>query len=255
MIRSHPFVSVCCGLLALLATGGCQSSQDTQAAGTLRGTVHLFDIANDTVHHAVAVWIPALGISTVSDTFGHWSLANVPFGTHDVYETSAGYDTLIDFGEIASGDTSYVRTGLIGPVSMNQVHITGVSWPAISSYLWPLTISGTVNPGSLLTAGNVVCFVDTALGVPAKGPHFINPFSGGSADTIWGATAFYLMLDSQKLRHGMKLFITTCAGSRMSMIYDSTGYGTPGMTFNTHTGQMQVVSASPLSQPYETIFP
>lgn len=257
MLRSNTFVIVCCGLLA---TGGCQSSQDAQAsfpAGMLQGTVHLFDNANDTVHHAVTVWIPALGVSTVSDTFGHWSLANVPFGTHDVYATSAGYDTLIFFDVVASGGTTYTGLGSLGPSPSNPVRITSVVWGSSPSANWPLMIAGWIAPKDFMTFGGFACFIDTALGIPAKGSHLLGPFqwSGVTNDSLWNVPVGMSALGSMHIQHGMKLYVTVCAANNVSTIVELSGYTVAGCTFNSNTSKLQVVSAGPLTQPYETAFP
>ncbi|MDP4198099.1 MAG: hypothetical protein Q8922_01565 [Bacteroidota bacterium] len=260
-LRAHWLAAIIIGLLPFGAFIGCHSvdgPQEKFPLGTFKGTVHLFAGWTDTVHQPVTVFIPSLHVSTTSDTFGHWSIPNIPFGTYDVYATSTGYDTLIYFGEMASGETTVLGMGSLGPTPTKQVRINSVVWTANSSTIWPLMVKGSMTAGNFDNPPlDVFCFIDTVPGVPTKAPHFAGPIGGSTGDSVWTAYTGMSALDSVKFGHGMKLYFTACAVSVRSQIHSSTNGNnySSGMTFNPHTGQGQVFSAGEVSAPYETNYP
>jgi len=250
-------------MFLLLIIYGCSSSGGPAAlpVSTFQGSIHLFSnqLNNqmnslDTVHQNVTVFIPTLGIATVSDTFGHWLLNNIPSGTYDVYATSKGYDTLILWGMVSSGNTTHVPIGGLFPNPTRTLTIRSVEWTANTPNVWPIVVTGSTQGGLMNESiEGFICFFDTIPGIPAKGSHFAEIDGWPASDSTWRAWSADFYLDTTKFRSGMKLYVTACVSSPSGINLEQ-GEEDP-TTFNPHDGQMQVISPGPLSAPYVTTYP
>ncbi|MBK8623288.1 MAG: TonB-dependent receptor [Saprospiraceae bacterium] len=107
---------------ALIITG-----VNLQAQSTVKGMVKL---SNGDNAEFIQVGIPALGLGTITDGSGSYTLTNVPNGTFAVEASFLGYESQVKMITVASGETAEVNFELgVTSQALNEIVVTGVSDP------------------------------------------------------------------------------------------------------------------------------
>lgn len=241
--------------LVLIAFAGCKSSTSVQDPphGSLEGRIIVTSGA-DTIHSSSTVFIPSLGRSVLSDTFGRWTMPDIPFGYYDLYATANGYDTLIFFNVLVSGGTSYAGIGFLGPTPTDRVQILSVNWSSDPKQ-WQLLVKGLKPP----TPNDVVVLLDTVPNLAAKDYHVaVVSVIGTAGDTAWTAACQTKTLDTMRFHQGQTLYLTAVAYNgnctvRYGGYPNDQSYG--GISDPHHGNQFRLFAPGPLSEPYITKYP
>ena len=125
-IRRFPRVLVPV-FLAALAGAALAGTLDAQATGTISGTV--MDDAREEPLAGASVELPALGMRIRSGPGGHFTLATVPAGTHELRAGAFGHGHVVRSVTVVEGDTVFLALRLQPDAfHLHELVVTGTAF-------------------------------------------------------------------------------------------------------------------------------